>query len=370
MSIAVNRRYWLKKSALALASIGFTQKLRAADKKNSFDLPEAPILLNSNENAYGPSPLAYKAMMESIRSANRYPDNYIPILKKKIAQYCNVNVDNILLGAGSSEIIGLACIHVSKIKGDVITGEPSYKVWNNQATSVGLTFNAIALSNERRLNISKMFSSINSNTRMIYICNPNNPTATVCAVREIADYAAEASQKTFVLIDEAYLEFAQLESLCPLAAKHKNFVVAKTFSKIFGLAGARTGYAVAHPETVQALSNYQPWPDANVSVTSVAAATAALDDQTFVKECREKINSSKELCYAAFQKLSLEYIPSHANFILFNIDKIKGDFIQQMHQKNIYVQFRNHFGGKWCRVTIGTIEEMQTFIKALEEIVV
>ena len=145
-------------------------------------------------------------------------------------------------------------------------------------------------------------------------------------------------------------------------------MVARTFSKIYGLAGARIGFAVAHPETVRALSSYQPWPDANISVTTAAAATAALDDQQFVTQCREKINATKELCYAAFRKLSLEYIPSQTNFILFNIDKIKGDFIQRMQQKNIYVQFRNHFGGKWCRVTVGTNEEMQTFLKALEEI--
>jgi len=364
----IHRRSWLKKTTLAVAGLGFVPNLLASDEKNKFGFSNNAILLNSNENAYGSSPLAYKAITQNLHNSNRYPDTYIPLLKKKIAQHWNVSDENILLGAGSSEIIGLSCMHVSKIKGHVITGEPSYKVWNNQGTACGLTFNAVPLTGERKLDILKMINSINNETRMIYICNPNNPTGTVCSVKEIADHVTEATQKTFVLVDEAYTEFAELESLAPVAIKNKNLVVAKTFSKIYGLAGARIGYAIGHPETLREFSNYQPWPDANVSVTTAAAATAALDDQTFVTECREKINKTKDLCYTAFKKLSLDYIPSQTNFILFNIDKITGDFAQRMQEKNIYVQFRNHFGGKWCRVTVGTNEEMLTFVKALEEI--
>ena len=365
----VHRRAWLKSSGFALAGLGLAPSLLAFNKKTKFDSAKA-ILLNSNENAYGSSPLVYEAMSRNLHNSNRYPDNYIPVLKKKIAQHWNVAEENILLGAGSSEIIALACMHISKMKGHIITGEPSYKVWNNQAASCGLSFNTIPLTEERKLDVGKMFAGIKNDTRMIYVCNPNNPTATACSEIKIADHAIEASKKTFVLIDEAYSEFAELQSLATMAAQLKNFIVAKTFSKIYGLAGARVGYAIAHPETIQTLSNYQPWPDANISVVTAAAAAAALEDQAFVKDCREKINNTKDLCYATFNKLSLEYIRSRTNFILFNIDKIKSDFIQEMQSRNIYVQFRNHFGGKWCRVTVGTADEMQTFLHALEDIAV
>lgn len=368
MATKIDRRLWLRQSTLALAGLGLAPDLFAAGKQKNFHLPGNLILLNSNENPYGPSPMARKAILDTYLLTNRYPDDYVALLKKKIASHWKVNEENILLGAGSSEIIGLACQHVSKIKGHIITGEPSYKVWNHQAKAFGLGFQPVALNDEKKLDLSKMFGSINGNTRMIYICNPNNPTGTVCDVAAITAYAKEALAKTFVFIDEAYSEFAELESMATLAARHKNIVVAKTFSKIYGLAGARIGYAIAHPETIQALSSYQPWSDANVSVTATSAALASLDDTEFVKECRENIAATREICYPAFKQLSLTYIPSLTNFIMFNIDKIKGDFIKQMQAENIYVQYRNHFGGNWCRVSMGTKEEMYSFVNALKKI--
>ena len=171
-----------------------------------------------------------------------------------------------------------------------------------------------------------------------------------------------------VLVDEAYTEFADLPSLKDLAAKNQNIVVAKTFSKIYGLAGARIGYVIAHPDTIKKLSAFQPWPDSNISAVAIAAASAALKDQVFVKDCREKIAQSRDICYKTFKELSLEFIPSHTNFILFNIGKIGPGFSQKMQDKNIFVQYRDHFGGKWCRVSMGTIDEMKTFCSALKSI--
>lgn len=116
------------------------------------------------------------------------------------------------------------------------------------------------------------------------------------------------------------------------------------------------------------MSAFQPWPDANVSAVSATAAIASLDDESFVNNCRDLANQAKEICYATFRKLDFKYIPSSANFILFNIDKIKRNLVEEMKQRNIEVQFRQHYGGKWCRVSMGTIEEMQIFTKALQEI--
>jgi histidinol-phosphate aminotransferase len=362
-----DRRTWLKQSSLALAGLGISPILSATEKKYFF-LPANPILLNSNENAYGPSPLAQKAIMEVYKNSNRYPDDYIPLIKKKIAAHWNVATENILLGAGSSDIIGLACQHVAKIKGHIITAEPSYRVWNSQASSFGLSFKRVPLNNEKKSDLSKMVESITDETRMIYFCNPNNPTGTYAEITQLKDHSLAAAKKTFVFIDEAYTEYADIPTLATEAIKNSNIVVAKTFSKAYGLAGARVGYAIAHPETIKSLSSYQPWPDAGVSVVSGAAAMASLDDQDFVKKCREKAKAAREMCYDCFKKLSLDYISSSTNFILFNIDKIKGDFTGLMQAKNIYVQFREHFGGKWCRVSMGTIEEIQQFCNALKEI--
>ena len=362
-----NRRTWLKQSAVALAGLGLSPDLFANDNKITA-APGDMIWLNSNENAYGPSPLARKAIMEHYLRSNRYPDDYIPLLKKKIADHWSVAVENILLGAGSSDIIGLACQHVAKTKGHIITAEPSYRVWNNQATTFGLSFKRIPLNDDKKTDLPKMVSNIDGETRMIYFCNPNNPTGTFADVNQLNDHTISAAEKTFVFIDEAYTEYAELPTLASIAIKNPNIVVAKTFSKVYGLAGARVGYAIAHPDSIKSFSSYQPWSDAGVSVVSSAAAMSSLDDKDFVKQCRENAKAAREMCYAAFKELSLDYIPSSTNFILFNIDKIKKDLAKEMERKNIYVQHREHFGGRWCRVSMGTIEEMQQFVAALKEI--
>ncbi len=362
-----DRRTWLKQSAVTLAALGLKTSL-FANENTIVDAPAGMIWLNSNENAYGPSPLARKAIMEHYLKSNRYPDDYIPLLKKKIADHWNVSTENILLGAGSSDIIGLSCQHVSGSKGHIITAEPSYRVWNNQATAFGLSFKRIPLNEERKTDLSKMVSSMDGETRMIYFCNPNNPTGTFADVSQLKDHALSAAAKTFVFIDEAYTEYASLPTLAGIALQNPNIVVAKTFSKVYGLAGARVGYAIAHPDTIKALGSFQPWMDAGVSVVSSVAATASLDDQDFVKQCVENAKTAKEMCYAVFKEFSLDYIPSSTNFILFNIDKIKKDLTKEMETRNIYVQHREHFGGRWCRVSMGTIEEMKQFCKALKEI--
>jgi len=362
-----DRRSWLKQTSFAVAGLGLIPVLSYAKEKKPFN-PANPILLNSNENAYGPSPLAQKAILESYKNSNRYPDDYIPLLKKKIAKHWNVSTENILMGAGSSDIIGLACQHVAKTKGHVVTAEPSYRVWNGQASSFGLSFKRISLDEEKKTDLSKMIDAVDKETRMVYFCNPNNPTGTFVETSQLKEKATAAFEKTFVFIDEAYTEYAELPSLASVAIANPNIIVAKTFSKVYGLAGARVGYAIAHPDTIKSLSGYQPWPDAGVSMVSCNAAMASLDDLDFVNHCRQKAKESREMCYDCFKKLSLEYIPSSTNFILFNIDKIKGDFTGLMQAKNIYVQFREHFGGKWCRVSMGTTEEMQQFCNALKEI--
>jgi len=283
LTMPTDRRSWLRQSGLALAGLGLSPILTYAEEKKFFD-PSHPVLLNSNENAYGPSSLAQKAILNSYKNSNRYPDDYIPLLKKKIADHWSVGAENILLGAGSSDIIGLSCQHIAKTKGHIVTAEPSYKVWNNQAGSFGLSFKRVPLNDQKKSDLSKMVEAVDGDTRMIYFCNPNNPTGTVVDPAQLKEHSAIAAAKTFVFIDEAYTEYADLPSLATWAKTNPNVVVAKTFSKVYGLAGARVGYAIAHADTIKSLSAYQPWPDAGVSMVSCNAALASLDDKAFVVE--------------------------------------------------------------------------------------
>jgi len=366
MSDNSSRRQWLKKTATVLTGISIAPTLFASEKEKY--RAEGKIILDGNENAYGPSAAARKAMTEALRNSNRYPDDPVHLLIRQLSEFNGVDKENILLGAGSSEIIGLTSLLVSSAKGTIITAEPSYKVWHGQAESFGLQFKSLPLANDKTLALDSMMNSIDQNTKMMFLCNPNNPIGTYVDDHLLRAFTTECSKKCLAFIDEAYTEYADLPSLKDIAVKNPNVVVAKTFSKIYGLAGARVGYAIAHADTIKKLSKFQPWPNANISTATAAAASAALKDQAFVKDCREKTAQARQICYDCFNQLSLDYIPSHTNFILFNIDKIGPDFTKKMEAKNIFVQYRNHFGGKWCRVSMGTIEEMKTFSIALKEI--
>lgn len=366
MPDTTSRRQWLKNTTAVLAGISMAPSMFATERERY--RAAGIILLNSNENAYGPSAATKKAMAEALVNSNRYPDEMIPVLKKEIAEFWGVSTENILMGAGSSEILGLTSLLVSSPKGHVITAEPSYRVWNGQAESFGLQFKRIPLANDKTLSLDEMMSAIDENTRMMYVCNPNNPVGTYVENHLLRAFVEGCSKKCMVLVDEAYTEFAELPSLKDIAVKNQNVIVAKTFSKIYGLAGARAGYAIAHPDTIRKLSSFQPWPDVSISMATAAAASAALKDQVFVKDCCEKTRQARELCYKSFKELGLGYIPSHTSFILFNIDKIGGEFSKKLMAKNIYVQYRDHFGGKWCRVSMGTLDEMKIFCTALKDI--
>lgn len=366
MPSQTSRRQWLKNTATAVAAISMTPSLFATEREKY--RAAGIILLNKNENAYGPSVATRKAMAEAALNSNRYPDRQISQLKQQLADFWNMGKENILMGAGSSELLGLTSLMVSYNRGNIIIAEPSYRVWNSQAESFGLQFKRIPLTNDKILSLSEMMSAMDGNTRMVYVCNPNNPTGTYVEDDLLRNFVTECSKKCLVLVDEAYTEFANLPSLKDIAIKNQNVIVAKTFSKIYGLAGARAGYAIAHPDIIKKLSSFQPWPDVSISAVTAAAASAALKDQDFVNECREKISQARQMCYDCFKQLSFDYIPSHTNFVLFNIDKLKVDFSKTMQAKNIFVQYRDHFGGKWCRVSMGTVDEMQQFCKALKEI--
>ena len=370
-----SRRTWIKQTSWSLAALGIAPSLIGAPlKKVGVGLPADPspvgniILLNSNENAYGPSQLTQKAMAQALSSSNRYPDEEVPVFKKKLAGFWGTKSENMIMGAGSSEILGLVSRWLAQQKGNVIIGEPSYRVWNGQAEQYGLSFIRVPLDEEKKLDLDKMLSAVNAETRMVYICNPNNPTGTYSDHAKLQAFVAECSKKCFVLVDEAYTEFADLKSLAPEASNNPNLLVAKTFSKIYGLAGARAGFGISHPDTINKLAALQPWPDVAVSQVTAAAASAALDDQEFVKFCRQKTAEARQMVFDCCKELKLDYIPSSTNFVLFNIDSLKCDLSQAMEKKNIMVQYRQHFGGKWCRVSMGTVEEMKVFCNSLKQI--
>jgi histidinol-phosphate aminotransferase len=361
-----SRRDWLKITAALAAGISISRNLPAGEVQKN---PAGMILLNSNENAYGPSAAAIKAMADAAKLSNRYPDDIHPLLKQQLAKHWSVEPANILMGAGSSELLGLTAILASMKSKTMISPFPTFGSWYKVAEFMGASIKKIPLAKgDKTMDLAAMLSAIDNETSLVYVCNPNNPTGTVVENHLLRNFVEECSKKCMVLVDEAYTEFENIPTLSDMALQNKHVIVAKTFSKIYGLAGARIGYAIAHTDTIKKLATIQPWPDVSVSAVTALAAMAALNDTAFVTDCKNKNAAAREICYNTFQQMKLDYIPSATSFVMVNISSIGERYTQQMQNKNIFVQYRDFWNGKWSRVSMGTLEEMKLYCEALKSI--
>jgi len=365
----IHRRAWLRQSSLAIAGLTLAGKLSASAHENPDYFPAGPIRLTSNENPYGPSPMARKAMADAINGSNRYPWETTNVLRQEIASKYSLGVDNVLMGAGSSEILGLVAIYASFNKGNAVTGAPSFQSWIPVAEKMGLEIVRVPLTREKKLDLPAMLSKINNQTRLLYLCNPNNPTGTTLSSSSLKSFIEEVSAKTLVLLDEAYIEYCDEPTLASMVANNKNLVIAKTFSKIYGLAGARIGYALAHPSTITQLSSVQPWPNATASLVSAAAGIASLRDKDFISSTRKNNSAARDFTIKELNAFGFECIPSHTNFLYYSINKFNGNWPDQLRSRNILTNGFVEQAGKWTRTTIGTMDEMQSFISAVKQIV-
>ncbi len=363
-----NRRNWLRQLTIVTAGLSagplktFASPSLNYNKTNSDDLP---IILRSNENPYGPSPLARLAMRNYINSSNRYNWNLGSELIAALAKKNNVTAGNFLLGSGSTEILDLTVRFAARQKGSFILADPSYGYWTDTAQKLGLTKITVPLTADKKHDLPAILKAIKPNTRLIYLCNPNNPTGTICERGALVNFIKEATKKTLVLVDEAYIDFTTQESVCKLVMEDKNLVIAKTFSKIYGLAGARVGYGISNESTLEQISQLQSWPNGGISVISVAAALASLGDEEFVKLTFSLNEKAKQYTVQQLERLHITSIPSYSNFIYFSLADYKKDFFEQLKNNNISGTKIYEENGKWSRITIGTMDEMQKFISAL-----
>ncbi|WP_196889368.1 pyridoxal phosphate-dependent aminotransferase [Aureivirga sp. CE67] len=363
-----NRRDWLKTvglgiAGLSLSSFDFLEKTNL-DVKISSSL-KFPISLESNENPYRPSPLAKKAMMKNIDFSNRYGWIQIPKLKKEIVIQNNVNENNILLDAGSTKLLELVLQFAGLHKGNFITPELTYSYWMSPYNIYGLEKITIPLKENKHQDLEKTLDTINNNTKMVFICNPNNPTGILCKREEIIDFIDQVPKNVIILIDEAYIEFTDEKSLCNLIFKYPNLIITRTFSKIRGLAGARVGYAMADKNMIKTLCELQSWPNGSLSNISIAAAISATKDVEFLQKTKQLNNTVKEYTIDALEKLNIKCIPSKTNFLYLSLEEYPKDYFKQLEKNRILGTKIYEEKGKWTRITIGTIEEMQYFIQAL-----
>ena len=244
---------------------------RVAEAATQRPRPADAVILSSNENPYGPSPKALEAAAKA--AANRYPDALEDAAREAIAKHHGVAADQVLLGCGSSEILQMADEAFSGPGKNVVAAEPTFEAVLAYAKVVRADGIKVPLTPDFRHDLPKMAAACDASTGLVYVCNPNNPTATIVTGDEMAAFAAAVPPTATILVDEAYHHFVEdprYRSSLELIAKHPNVVVARTFSKIYGMAGMRLGYAVGSKETIAAMAPHASWSNANAGVLAAA----------------------------------------------------------------------------------------------------
>jgi len=332
-------------------------------------LAEAGIVrLSANENPYGPSPKAFQAITDSFALACRYPDEHNNVLIDKLAKLNGVNHDQVLLGDGSGEILKLCAeTFTGPQNGKLVAADPTFEAILNNASANGAEVVKVPLTSSFQHDLPKMRDSAKAG--LIYVCNPNNPTASITPKTEMRDFIATAPSQTMILVDEAYFHYADspdYESVIALVKDHPNLIVSRTFSKIYGMAGLRCGYCVAHKEPIDRLRRNQMWD--SVNCMALAAAIASLDDLDHVPNGQRLNREAKTFVTSELDKMGYEQIPSQANFIMFDCKRPVVPLIQAMKERKVQVgrlfpSLPNHM-----RLTIGKKTEMESFVSAFKQV--
>lgn len=363
----MQRRDLLKQTALTLAAFSFSRDLFAAEAEKLIQLPDVDkvIKLSSNENPHGPSPASRKAMLDAVNGSNRYPWDVTTKLREEIGALTGHTKEHIVIGAGSSELLGLTAVWAALQKGNAVAPDPTFRLWMPAARKTGLDIKLVPLTEKKETDLQRMKETMNADTRMVYLCNPGNPTGTIIPANELEAFIKEVAPKAIVLLDEAYTEFCDEPSMAHLVNDYPNLVIAKTFSKVYGMAGARVGYVLAHPSTVKKLNELQPWANAGASAVSLAGAMAAIKDNAFIDYCKKENAKARSIFYKALEQAGIPYIPSHTSFVYFNTTNFGKDVKTMLEAKGIVGARTFEEGTKWLRLSVGTQDEMKKVAAAL-----
>lgn len=389
----INRRNWIKTGLLTAGGViaspylGFSKNnlpLQLDQHGNAIyspffkeylpnDLREFPVLaakLNANENPYGPSPFALEALTKSASGGNRYAWKELFQLMDKIAAFEGVERKNVMMGPGSSDLLEKTAVTLFTNGGNVVSADPAYMSLIRVAEAAGGTWKSVPLKDDWSHDLDAMEKAIDSDTKLVYICNPNNPTGTITSTEELTAFCSRVSEKVPVFIDEAYLGFLEdsaKQSMVSLIKEGKDVIIARTFSKIHGMAGLRVGYAVAQEQRLIDLQKITR-AGMGISYPSVFAAISAMDDETFINESRERNAACRNYVYESLTKMGIEYVPSYTSFLIFPIEMEGKAFLEKMTAEKVGVRAFNFMNKNWCRVSMGTMEEMKLFTQALNKV--
>ena len=354
--------------------IGVSAAFTAVQPRNIVmaEVATAPSLvrLSSNENPYGPAASALKAMTDSFSLAWRYPDEYADMLADELSRLHTVPLEQILLGDGSGEILKLCAAAFTSKDRKLVIPNPTFEAVARHASVAHAEVTKIDLTSDYRHDLPKMLATANG-AGLVYICNPNNPTASITPKNEISEFLAKLSPATIVLVDEAYhhyVESKDYESVIPLVKQYPNLIVARTFSKVFGMAGLRCGYCVTQHGNIAAMRSHQIFD--SVNIMALVAALASLKDPDHVNRGRTLNSEVKKKVCSELDTLGYHYIPSHANFMMIDLRREVRPVIDEMRSRSVEVGRLFPALPNFMRVTIGTAPQMTQFLTVFKEVMV
>jgi histidinol-phosphate aminotransferase len=323
------------------------------------------IKLASNENPLGPSPKALGVIHEGVATLHRYPDGGAFRLRQALADRWKVTADQIILGNGSDEILGLLARTFLSPGDEAVMADQTFVIYKMEVMAAHGKAVIAPLVNWRH-DLTAMADAITDRTRLLFICNPNNPTGTMVTADEVERLLARIPERVVVVFDEAYFEYvrsAEFPDSMAYVKQGRNAIVLRTFSKIYGLAGMRIGYGVTTPEIVNFLNRVRP--PFNANSLAQRAALAALDDDEHVAKSRAVNQTGMDEVVSGLRALGFAPIPSEANFVYFDVGRDGRQVFDALLRLGVIVR---HIEGRMLRVTIGQAEENRAFLAALGQV--
>ncbi len=323
------------------------------------------IKLASNENPLGPSKLALEGIKKKLKDLNLYPESSVYYLRSALSEHLKVKEDMLMFGNGSNELEQLIAEIFVEPGDEVMFSSLSFVVYSIVTDIVGGIPIQIPHKNFRH-DIERFIEKLSGKTKLVFLCNPNNPTGTIITKEEFEKFMQNVSEKTIVVLDEAYFEYVYDKNYpdgITYLSKYKNLIVLRTFSKIYGLAGLRIGYGIADSEIVNFIDRVRP--PFNVNSLAQVAALYALKDNTHIKKTIKINNTGKKFLEKEFEKLKIEYVKSHTNFIFVKFKYGSKYVFEELLKKGIIIR---PFFDNYARITIGKMDENKRLIKELKKI--
>ncbi len=343
-------------------SSAFSQASLLASTSSSF------VKIDSNENPYGPSSKALEAMQASFGQSGRYASNTSELVRA-LCNHHGVSGQMLDVGYGSSEILKMAAEAFLQPGKNVITAQPTYEASSRYGSVYGASTVRVPLDAQYRHDLRAMRAAVDQSTGMVYICNPNNPTATVVSAEAVKSFVDSLPPGIPVVIDEAYHHYVDdpsYASAFALVKQGKPVVVTRTFSKIYGMAGLRLGYAVGREDLIGEMSSYKIW--LNTNTLTVAAALASLNDREFVEKNRKLNAAARKYVEDQVTGMGLGYVPSQANFLMIDLKRDMSSVNYALRSRGVHAGRPFHPLNQHLRVTVGTLEEMKRFVEELKTV--